>query len=151
VNLKQGLKIAMTISREGNAYLQQTAFWRLYKENLSLCSLVMKTAAGIVYLLACLLEPFMPSFTLEVFKQLNLSAETHLSLSDLDRVKRPWDILSAGHKIGTPKALFRELKDEEMEFYMNKYAGSQADRIIRAKAEQMKKIKVSGIIFYPVF
>ncbi|WJX84552.1 methionine--tRNA ligase [Trifolium repens] len=102
---------------------------------------------GIVYLLACLLEPFMPSFTLEVFKQLNLSAETHLSLSDdkgdLDRVKRPWDILSAGHKIGTPKALFRELKDEEMEFYMNKYAGSQADRIIRAEAEQIKKIKVS--------
>jgi methionyl-tRNA synthetase len=50
---------------------------------------------------------------LKVFKQLNLSAETHLSLSDdkgdLDRVKRPWDILSAGHKIGTPKALLREL------------------------------------------
>ncbi|WJX79212.1 methionine--tRNA ligase [Trifolium repens] len=130
VNLKQGLKFAMSISHEGNAYLQQTAFWRLYKENLSLCSLVMKTAAGIV------------------FKQLNLSAETHLSLSDdkgdLDRVKRPWDILSAGHKIGTPKALLRELKDEEMEFYMNKYAGSQADRIIRAEAEQIKKIKVSA-------
>ncbi|GAU16091.1 hypothetical protein TSUD_339620 [Trifolium subterraneum] len=80
----------------------------------------------------------MPSFTLEVFKQLNLSAETHLSLSDLDRLKRPWDILSAGHKIGTPKALFRKLKDEEMEFYMNKYAGSQADRIIRANAEQQR-------------
>ncbi|GAU17925.1 hypothetical protein TSUD_330490 [Trifolium subterraneum] len=143
VNLKQGLKFAMAISHEGNEYLQQTAFWHLYKENLSLCSLVMKTAAGIVYLLACLLEPFMPSFTLEVFKQLNLSVETHLSLSDLDRLKRPWDILSAGHKIGTPKALFKKLKDEEMEFYMNKYAGSQADRIIRAKAEQMKKIKVS--------
>jgi hypothetical protein len=38
-----------------------------------------------------------------------------------------------------------------MKFYMNKYAGSQADRIIRAEAEQIKKIKVSGIIFYPVF
>ncbi|RHN64385.1 putative methionine--tRNA ligase [Medicago truncatula] len=113
VKLKQGLKIAMSISGEGNAYLQETAFWRLYKENRSLCSLVIKTAAGIVYLLACLLEPFMPSFTLEVFKQLNLSVEVHLSLSDdkgdVDRVRRPWDILSAGHKIGTPKPLFREL------------------------------------------
>ncbi|WJX84551.1 methionine--tRNA ligase [Trifolium repens] len=48
VNLKQGLKFAMSISHEGNAYLQQTAFWRLYKENLSLCSLVMKTAVGII-------------------------------------------------------------------------------------------------------
>jgi hypothetical protein len=41
-----------------------------------------------------------------------LSPEIHLSLSDgkdIDRVRRPWDILSAGHKIGTPKPLFREL------------------------------------------
>jgi len=46
--------------------LQEAQFWRLYKENKSLCSLVMKTAVGIVYVLACLLEPFIPSFTLEV-------------------------------------------------------------------------------------
>ncbi|KAL2983005.1 hypothetical protein AAZX31_12G017500 [Glycine max] len=157
VKLKQGLKTAMSISSEGNAYLQEAEFWRLYKENKSLCSLVMKTAAGIVYLLACLLEPFIPSFTLEVFKQLNLPADTHVSLSDdkgdVDRVKRPWDIISAGHKIGTPKPLFRELKDEEVEFYRKKFAGSQADRIVRAEAEaqnvaeQLKKTKVSGLLF----
>jgi hypothetical protein len=50
---------------------------------------------------------------LKVFKQLNLSVETHLSLSDdkgdVDRARRPWDLLSAGHKIGTPKPLFKEL------------------------------------------
>lgn len=46
--------------------LQEAQFWRLYKENKSLCALVMKTAVGVVYLLACLLEPFIPSFTLEV-------------------------------------------------------------------------------------
>lgn len=50
---------------------------------------------------------------LKVFKQLNLSTEMHLSLSDdkgdVDKVRRPWDLLSAGHKIGTPKPLFREL------------------------------------------
>ncbi|WJX51011.1 methionine--tRNA ligase [Trifolium repens] len=155
VKLKQGLKIAMSISGEGNAYLQETEFWRLYKQNQSLCSLVMKTAAGIVYLLACLLEPFMPSFSLEVFKQLNLSVETHLSLSDdkgdVDRARRPWDLLSAGHKIGTPKPLFKELKDEEVEFFRKKFEGSQADRIVRAEAEaaenvaaQLKKTNVSA-------
>ncbi|XP_057456803.1 probable methionine--tRNA ligase [Lotus japonicus] len=141
VKLKQGLKIAMSISGEGNAYLQETEFWRLYKGNPSLCSLVMKTAAGLVYLLACLLEPFIPSFTVEVFKQLNLSTDMHLSLcddkGDIDRVRRPWDLISVGHKIGTPKPLFRELKDEEVELYRNKFAGSQADRIIRAEAENV--------------
>ncbi|KAI9071843.1 hypothetical protein K1719_046197 [Acacia pycnantha] len=65
VKLKQGLKLAMSISGEGNGYLQETEFWRLYKENQPLCALVMKTAVGVVYLLACLLKPFMPSFTLE--------------------------------------------------------------------------------------
>ncbi|RZB70364.1 Methionine--tRNA ligase, cytoplasmic [Glycine soja] len=155
VKLKQGLKTAMSISSEGNAYLQEAEFWRLYKENRPLCSLVMKTAVGIVYLLACLLEPFIPSFTREVFKQLNLPAVTHVSLcqdkGDIDRVKRPWDIISAGHKIGTPEPLFRELKDEEVEFYRKKFAGSQADRTVRAEAEaenvagQLKKTKLSII------
>jgi len=106
---------------------------------------------GLVYLLACLLEPFMPSFSLEVLKQLNLPPETPFSLEkgDIDRASRPWEILPAGHKIGTPEPLFKELKDEEVEFFREKFAGSQADRIVRAEAEaekiaeQLKKTKVS--------
>ncbi|XP_075512096.1 putative methionine--tRNA ligase isoform X1 [Primulina tabacum] len=142
VKLKQGLKIAMTISGEGNAYLQESQFWKLYKEDQASCSVVMKTAAGLVYLLACLLEPFMPSFSLEVLKQLNLPLEGQVSLSDekgdIEKVKRPWEILPSGHRIGTPAPLFRELKDEEVEFYKDKFSGSQADRILKAKAEAKK-------------
>lgn len=45
-------------------------------------------------------------------------------------------------------------KDEEVEFFRIKFAGSQADRIIRAEAEaeaaktaeQLKKTKISGLI-----
>ncbi|KAL2249375.1 probable methionine--tRNA ligase [Sesamum indicum] len=147
VKLKQGLKLAMTVSGEGNAYLQESQFWKLYKEDRPSCSVVMKTSAGLVYLLACLLEPFMPSFSLGVLKQLNLPLETQLSLSDekgdVERAKRPWDILPAGHKIGTPAPLFRELKDEEVEFYREKFAGSQADRIVKAQAESEAK-KLAG-------
>ncbi|KAK4766670.1 hypothetical protein SAY87_008312 [Trapa incisa] len=152
VKLKQGLKTAMSISSEGNAYLQESQFWKLYKEDQPLCSIVMRTSVGLVHLLACLLEPFMPSFSLEVFKQLNISP-TKLSLvdeiGDVDRAKRPWDIVPDGHKIGSPEPLFKELKDEEVEFFRKKYAGSQADRIIRAEAEaqkmaeQLKKAKIS--------
>ncbi|XP_062174929.1 methionine--tRNA ligase, cytoplasmic-like [Alnus glutinosa] len=151
VKLKQGLKTAMSISGEGNAYLQESQFWKLYKEDQPSCSLVIRTSAGLVYLLACLLEPFMPSFSLEVLKQLNLPPETPFSLEkeDIDRASRPWEILPAGHKIGTPEPLFKELKDEEVEFFREKFAGSQADRIVRAEAEaekiaeQLKKTKVS--------
>ncbi|KAK4759226.1 hypothetical protein SAY87_022357 [Trapa incisa] len=92
----------------------------------------MRTSVGLVHLLACLLEPFMPSFSLEVFKQLNMSP-TKISLvdetGDVDRAKRPWEIVPACHKIGPPEPLFKELKDEDVEFFRKKYAGSQADRI----------------------
>ncbi|GER41039.1 methionine--tRNA ligase [Striga asiatica] len=111
------------------------------KEDQATCSVVMKTAAGLVFLLACLLEPFMPSFSAEVLKQLNLPLD-QISLSEQDGVveksKRPWEFLLAGHKIGTPAPLFKELKDEEVEFYREKFAGSQADRIVKAEAEAKK-------------
>ncbi|KAJ4904487.1 putative methionine--tRNA ligase [Raphanus sativus] len=146
VKLKQGLKTAMTISNEGNWYLQETQFWKLFKEDKPSCAIVIRTAAGLVYLLAQILEPFMPSFSREVFKQLNLPL--HFSLSDEGIASRLWEILPPGHKIGTPKPLFKELTDEEVQQYKDKFAGSQADRRDRDveaanMAEQLKKTKLS--------
>ncbi|PQQ21617.1 putative methionine--tRNA ligase isoform X1 [Prunus yedoensis var. nudiflora] len=153
VKLKQGLKTAMSISSEGNAYLQESQFWKLYKEDQPRCAVVMRTSVGLVHLLACLLEPFMPSFSLEVFKQLDLPPEAHISLyddkGDIARARQPWEIVPIGHKIGKPEPLFKELKDEEVESLRKKFAGSQADRKEREEAEavkvaaQLKKMKVS--------
>ncbi|KAI3909608.1 hypothetical protein MKW98_014025 [Papaver atlanticum] len=154
VKLKQGLKTAMSISSEGNCYLQASQFWKLYKEDPASCAVVMRTSVGLVYILATLLEPFMPSISVEVVKQLNLPGEIPLSLSDangdIDRAKRPWEIVPSGHKIGTPKPLFKELKDEEVKFFREKFAGSQADRKVKAdeagekkEADQLKKMKLS--------
>ncbi|XP_038983352.1 probable methionine--tRNA ligase isoform X1 [Phoenix dactylifera] len=153
VKLKQGLKTAMNISSEGNAYLQESQFWKLYKEDPSSCAIVMKTSVGLVYLLASLLEPFMPSFSVEVLRQLNIAPETHLSFCDekgeTEKAKKPWDFLPSGHKIGKPGPLFKELKDEDVEFFRVKFAGSQADRKVKAEAdekkiaEQLKRTKIT--------
>ncbi|KAJ3673139.1 hypothetical protein LUZ60_006513 [Juncus effusus] len=153
VKLKQGLKIAMTISSEGNGYLQASQFWRLFKEDKDSCAIVVKTSVGLVYLLACLLEPFMPSFTDEVLKQLNLSREKDLSLSDekgnVEKAKKPWELMPAGHKIGKPEPLFKELKDEDVELFRQRFSGSQADRKEKQEAdakklaEQLKSAKIS--------
>ncbi|XP_023747762.1 methionine--tRNA ligase, cytoplasmic [Lactuca sativa] len=133
VKLKQGLKIAMSISGEGNAYLQESKFWRLYREDLPSCSIVMKTSVGVVYLLACLLEPFMPSFSIQVLKQLSLPHQLSLcdEKGDVEKAKRPWEMIPSGHRIGTPVPLFRELRDEEVELLRERFAGSQADRADR--------------------
>ncbi|KAK8518561.1 hypothetical protein V6N12_017707 [Hibiscus sabdariffa] len=153
VKLKQGLRTAMSISSEGNAYLQESQFWKLYKEDQPSCSIVMRTAVGLVHILACLLEPFIPSFSIEVFKQLNLPPQAQISLcdekGDVDRTRRLWELIPAGHKIGNPKPLFEELKAERVEELRQQYAGSQADRRARAEAdaaktaEQLKKTKIS--------
>ncbi|KAG2553788.1 hypothetical protein PVAP13_9KG622000 [Panicum virgatum] len=139
VKLKQGLKCAMAVSSDGNAYLQESQFWKLYKEDSAACAIVMKTSLGLVYLLACLLEPFMPSFSEEVLRQLNLSPEENLSFSEekgeIAKAKSPWDFVPAGHKIGKPVPLFKELKDEEVALHREKYAGSQAERSSKAAAD----------------
>ncbi|XP_017249974.1 probable methionine--tRNA ligase isoform X3 [Daucus carota subsp. sativus] len=80
IKLKQGLKTGMSISSEGNAYLQNTEFWKLYKEDESSCAIVIRTSVGLVYLIACLLEPFMPSFTMETgFRQSPRLILTHMT------------------------------------------------------------------------
>ncbi|KAI3916566.1 hypothetical protein MKW98_026308 [Papaver atlanticum] len=156
VKLKQGLKVAMSISSEGNCYLQDSQFWKLYKEDPASCAIVMRTSVGLVYLLASLLEPFIPSFSVEVVKQLNLPSMLPLSLSDengdINRARRPWEIIPSGHKIGIPEPLFKELKDEEVEFFREKFAGSQADRKVKADeadakkmADELQKTKLSEI------
>ncbi|KAI3869664.1 hypothetical protein MKX03_011861 [Papaver bracteatum] len=144
VKLKQGLKIAMSISSEGNCYLQDSQFWKLYREDPASCAIVMRTSVGLVYLLASLLEPFIPSFSVEVVKQLNLPSELPLSLSDengdINRARRPWEIIPSCHKIGIPEPFFKELKDEEVEFFREKFAGSQADRKVKADEADAKKM-----------
>ncbi|XP_078435293.1 methionine-tRNA ligase, putative / methionyl-tRNA synthetase, putative / MetRS isoform X2 [Wolffia australiana] len=146
VKLKQGLKIAMSISSEGNFYLQDNQFWKLFKEDPASCAIVMKTSVGIVYLLATLLEPFMPSFSDEVLKQLNLYGVRPLSLSDENGdsllAKNLWNIIPSGHKIATPQPLFKELKDEDVAGFRERFAGSQADRLLKI-SEQVKNIAVS--------
>ncbi|XP_019100049.1 PREDICTED: methionine--tRNA ligase, cytoplasmic-like [Camelina sativa] len=136
VKLKQGLKTAMLLSGEGNRYLQENQFWKLYREDKPSCAVVIRTAAGLVHLLAQLLEPFMPSFSREVFKQLNLPP--HFSLSeqrgDVLAASRPWEIMPPSHMIGTPQPLFKKMKDEEVQQYKEKFAGSQADRCARDAA-----------------
>ncbi|XP_042064195.1 probable methionine--tRNA ligase [Salvia splendens] len=107
VKLKQGLKIAMTISGVGNAYLQESQFWKLYREDRPSCSVVMKTSLGLV----CL-----------------SSSICHLKRNFRSLMKRVTN--------ATP--LFREMRDEEVELFRQRFAGSQADRLARAEGETKK-------------
>ncbi|VVA90840.1 unnamed protein product [Arabis nemorensis] len=139
IKLKQGLKTAMRIKVEGNRYLQENQYLKLYKEDKFTCAIVIRSAAGLVHLLAQLLEPFMPSFSREVFKQLNLPP--HFSLEVL-QASRPWEILPRSHRIGTPQPLFEELKGEKVQRYNEK-----SDRDLKeAKASRRHRQKIAARI-----
>lgn len=99
-----------------------------------------------------------------MLRQLNLSPEESLSFSEekgeVAKAKSPWDFVPAGHKIGKPAPLFKELvglciserylllgctftcinliwmqKDETVALHREKYAGSQAERSSKAAAD----------------
>ncbi|KAJ8432203.1 hypothetical protein Cgig2_027725 [Carnegiea gigantea] len=55
----------------------------------------------------------------KVLKQLNMpqiQASLFDKNGDIEKLKKLWEILPAAHKIGKPKPLFKELKDDEREF-----------------------------------
>eukprot|EP00897_Mesotaenium_endlicherianum_P009520 jgi/Mesen1/8597/ME000005S08567 len=112
VKLKAGLRTAMQVSSLGNLYLQESQFWKLFKSDVASCAVVMRTSCGLL-------------------SQMNLPRSA-LRLSDehgdVDATARPWDLLPAQHKIGTPFPIFTEMKDAEVEEYRQKFSGSQADR-----------------------
>lgn len=58
--------------------MQESQFWKLYKQDPASCATVMKTSVGIVYLLACLLEPFMPTFSKDVCLLLRRTSYSHI-------------------------------------------------------------------------
>jgi methionyl-tRNA synthetase len=56
----------MNVSALGNKFFQDTKPWILLKEDKPACEDVVATAAGLVRLLATLLEPYMPAFAHKV-------------------------------------------------------------------------------------
>ncbi|XP_020270912.1 probable methionine--tRNA ligase [Asparagus officinalis] len=101
---------------------------------------------------------FMPAAKLHVLRSLTMRNRYSLSYDhlsslcdekgDTEKAKRPWDFLPSGHKIGKPEPVFKEMKDEDVEFFRQKFAGSQSDRIEKVEAEakiaeKLKSTKIS--------
>ncbi|KAL7611694.1 hypothetical protein Lser_V15G05363 [Lactuca serriola] len=79
----------------------------------------------------------------QVPKQLNFPLQLSFcdDKGDIKKAKTSWEFIPIGHKIGTPVPLYKELKNEEVEFFWNKFAGSQADRadwVVKEEAEEKK-------------
>jgi len=128
--LREGIRLAMLVSADGNKFLQDTKPWLLIKEDPEQCGSVVAAAVGLVRLLAALVAPYMPVFALEVAQQLSVPA-SYLMLSDelVAGCVRPSDLAPpAGHAIGTAGPLIAAISDETVANLRARFGGSQAER-----------------------
>lgn len=93
-----------------NQYLQESQFWVAFKQDKARCATVIHVAIQVIYLLATLLQPYMPSFTRKLAAQLGVPLEGHFNLQ-FDKFQY-W--LPEGHKLGEAKPLFRKIEDSEV-------------------------------------
>jgi len=134
---RDSIREILNISRRGNQLMQAEKPWVLVKslkedDKLRAASVV-SLCANIAALIALLIEPFMPKMSFEIIKQLNTTME------DINMLKGEFVfkcVLKAGHVIGTPEPLIREIKLDEVQKLKSKFAGSQKER---EKAPENKK------------
>jgi len=117
------LRVVMLISKEANQFFHSSAPWELLKSDPLKASKVLNIIVNLIYLLATLLQPYMPAFTEKVTKQLNyLVYPGDLSESNSD--SRSFTlVIHPGHVIGSPSPLFRKIEDEEILEYRSRFGG----------------------------
>lgn len=131
--MRQALSMAMQVSKAGNIFFQETEIWKVIKEDEAAGAAYISACVGTVAVMATLLEPFMPSFTVKLLKQLNLPRAPAMGGSEADglvaRCLSIGTLVPAGHKLkDDPTPIFRKITDEEIASFRERFAGTQADR-----------------------
>ncbi len=117
VKLKDGLRHFMLISKLCNQYFQENEPWTLLKKGeKTRCGTVLNVCVNMVRDLAVVVEPFLPFSAREIFQQLNLPEHFVWGTA----LKQP---LASGHKISTPRPLFRKLEDGEIQSFRVRFKG----------------------------
>ncbi len=109
VELKTGLEEAMHFVTECNKYFSDRAPWKLAKEDPKAAEAAIYLAAKAVFVLAVHLQPFVPFFGAEIYKQLGFEESAgQARWGDFAKFK-------AGMKIGEPAIVHRPVEKEKIE------------------------------------
>ncbi len=104
----------MNLARLGNKYLADEEPWKKIKTDPEAVAEILHTALQISALLAVVSEPILP-FTAQKLKDL-------LQLPNISwaALEGQGELLTAGHKIGTPELLFEKIEDAAIEAQLDK-------------------------------
>ncbi len=117
VQLRAALSEFMGAAAAANAYFQTQAPWKAIKEDPPRAAATMNVLVQVIKDLAIASEPYLPSSSASVFKQLNVQAQ---SWKDIGQKRIP-----AGHRIGTPVHLFKPIDAKVLASLREKYSGKQ--------------------------
>ena len=123
VELRAGLKHCMAISSSVNAFLTQSKLdGKLATEHPIKCARVLLMALDCIYLLATLIEPFLPGTSQNILEILRVPMRK-LPISGSQYSSNEL-LFPVGHAIGTPKPLFARIEEGLVKELRGKFAGS---------------------------
>ncbi|GFR44727.1 hypothetical protein Agub_g6053, partial [Astrephomene gubernaculifera] len=128
IKIKEGIRLVMSVSADGNKFLQDTKPWVAVKEDKDKCATLVATSVGLVRLLAALMAPYMPSLAAKILIQMALPYESSVALTEelLAGSYLPYSLVPAGHVLGTPGPLISQITEEQIEALRAKFGGNQA-------------------------
>ncbi|MFD1185589.1 methionine--tRNA ligase [Pontibacter rugosus] len=110
---RDALSELMNLARLGNKYLADTEPWKLIKTDTRRVQTIMNIALQISASLSILMEPFLPGSAKKLRKMLH---QDHVEWS----YAHSWELLPAGHVIGTPELLFERVEDTAVDAQVQK-------------------------------
>jgi len=102
IEFSVALEAIMNVVAEANRYIESAAPWQLAKkpEHAGQLNGVLAALAEVIRIVAITLEPFMPSVSAAIWRQLGLSGERWLADA------ATWPALASGQRLGTRAVLF---------------------------------------------
>lgn len=107
----------MNLARLGNKYLADAEPWKVVKVDEKRVQTILFVALQIAAGLAVTSEPFLPFTSAKLKKILGLETSDGLTW---ESIRKPENLLPAGHKIGEAELLFRKIEDIEIEAQLQK-------------------------------
>jgi methionyl-tRNA synthetase len=145
IKIKEGLKIALKISTIGNIYFQEQKPWEVVKENVERCGAIVNLGIQISYLLATILQPFIPGFTDKFLQQLNFKPKDGINIiSD----KFDYNFIPEGHFIGETTPIFKSLLPTDLEIFREKFGAKTFEaNLIVGKILSVSNVEDSDTLY----
>lgn len=138
VHLRAGVQTAMKLAEAGNLLIQANRLDNsLIANEPERAAAVVGTVTNLIYLLASVFAPYLPSTSKSINEQLNAP---FAYIPNLEDIKDGWKpvALKPGHKIGKAKYLFSRIDSKKADEWRSLFGGSQAER--QKKEEEAAKV-----------